>query len=350
MTALAPGILGMWLSGAALLAFWGAILFGGHFQSPRGTQAVLQAHVQGALDGAGMEFARASMRGQTAILTGIAPNAQARARAERIALTAAGRGGAWSGPVARVRSAMTLAYTDVPPLWRAHRQGARVTITGSAPSPAALAALTERARALFGPELENEMLLLPFSASPGWLDSALASLHQLARLDRGDARLVRDRLYFRGEGAGRAVEAALRWRAAPAPEGIVQEIEVAPIGARSEEAFSPTIKACQASLDAFTLALPGAFDGQIEPGQRQAAVNRLAMIVRRCDQHRLAVSIAGASSEIANQRAEGLARDLLLAGADGEHMRVQGLVNLARPGGVMVIVRAAGAAGGEGER
>lgn len=351
MKALGPGILGMVISGAGLLALVFLVLFGGHFQSPRGTQHVLQMRVQKALDGAGLEFARAAMRGQTAVLSGIAPNAAARARAERVALTAGGAGGAWRGPVARVRSSMTLAHTDVPPLWRAVRAGTRVTITGTAPSQVIADALAARARALFGPEfVASDVLVQPFSVKPGWQQAATESLHQLARLDRGDARLLPDRLYFFGEGVGRALEAAQRWRGAPAPDGMAMTIEIAPVGARDGEDSSSAIKACQAALDAFALSAPAAFDGQVDPAQRQMAVDQLAAIMRRCDQHRLAVTMAGASPEIANQRAEALARDLLLAAVDADHMRVQGLVNLARPRGVAVIVRAAGVARGEGDQ
>ncbi len=348
MRALGPGLLGLWLSGAALLGLLALVLLGDHFQSPRGTQRVLQARVQRALDGAGMEFAKAAMRGQTAILTGLAPNALARAKAERVALTAAGPGGAWQGAIARVRNDVTLAYTDAPPMWRAVREGRRVVLTGSVPSKANAQAIAKRAQALFGQSVDNDVLVVPFVPPPGWEAAALASLHQLARLDRGDARLVRDRLYFRGEGVTRAVEAAQRWQSEPPPEGISVQVEVAQLGA--EAGFSPTVKACQAALDGLVLAYPAAFDGLIATPQRQEGVSSLAAEVRRCDQHLLAVTIAGATLEIANQRAEHLARDLLLAGADGEHMRVAGLVNLARPGGAMVIVRAAGAENGESER
>ena len=146
MKSLAPGLLGLWLSGAALLSLWAVLLLGSHFQSPRGTQLVLQARVQRALDGAGLEFAHAAMRGQTALLTGSAPNALARMKAERVALTAAGPGGAWNGAVARVRSTMTLAYTDAPPLWRAVRDGHRLTLSGAVPSQAIADALAQDCR------------------------------------------------------------------------------------------------------------------------------------------------------------------------------------------------------------
>lgn len=349
MKSLAPGLFGLWLSGAALLGLWAVLLLGSHFQSPRGTQLVLQARVQRALDGAGLDFAHADMRGQTALLTGSAPNALARMKAERVALTAAGPGGAWNGAVARVRSTLTLAYTDAPPLWRAVRDGHRLTLSGAVPSQAIADALAARARALFGQELKNEALVAPFTAPPGWESVALASLHQLARLDRGDARLVLGRLDFRGEGAVRAVAAAQRWRDEPPPQGMLLNVRVAEGGAEGSEGFWPSVKACQAAFDAAILAHPAAFDGQIEDSQRRAAIEDLSAIVRRCDHHHLAVSLAAASLEAANPRAEALARDLLLAGADGEHLRVNGLVNLARPNGAMVIVRAGSITNGEGE-
>lgn len=340
MKSLAPGLLGLWLSGAALLFIWVVLLFGDHFQSPRGTQRVLQARVQHALDAAGLDFARAAMRGQTALLSGAAPNALARARAERVAFTAAGPGGPWEGAIARVRSAMTLAHTNAPPLWRAVRDGKRLSLSGAVPSQRIADALAARARALFGQEVSNEALVAQFAAPPGWEAAALASLHQLARLDRGDARLVLGRLDFRGEGVVRAVEAAQRWHSEPPPEGMSLHVQVVEVGAEGSEGFWPSVKACQAAFDAAILAHPAAFDGQVEPAQRRAAIEDLSAIVRRCDHHRLAVSVAAASLEAANPRAEALARDLLLAGSDGEHLRVNGLVNLARPNGAMVIVRA----------
>ncbi len=205
---------------AAALAM-GAGLFGPHEASLLRMPGVLRGAVERALQGAGLGGLETRMEGQRAVLSGVVGEPSAIAQARRAALTAAGAGGPWAGGITSVDvSDVSVGRVERPYAWRAARRDGILVLSGAAPSERAKAALLEKARALFPDgDVIDEMRVAGGAPGGAWRRMAIDGLEQIARLDRGEARLTDARLVVLGSGSRAAVEAVRRHYdgLAPAP-------------------------------------------------------------------------------------------------------------------------------------
>jgi len=320
---LRPGLLGMLGALGALLAAVGILLAAPHALSPAGAQALLGAQVQSRLEEEGLGFAQARMRGQTAILTGHAPSAAARARAEQVALTAAGAGGPWLGGVARVVNEVEVGHGDSgPQAWLAVRADGRLRLQGAAPTAQIKADLLRRAEALSSgsaPVLDASTL----SGQPvraGWERLATEALHHLARLQSGEVRFVGERVFLLGVGGMDAVARARQWADAEPPPGFTVTADVAPAQS-PEDVWGDTPGACRVALARVLRGVALRFEGKGLAGGSDPAVEQLAAVARRCDRAVLEVRVRGADPAQAEARGRAVVQALLLAGVQAQSLR-----------------------------
>ncbi|MGE3143671.1 MAG: hypothetical protein AB7L65_10150, partial [Hyphomonadaceae bacterium] len=194
-------------------------LLGPHDGSLLRLPGVLQHQVERSLEAAGAPGVEVAMRGQRAVLAGVAATADARARAGQAALTAAGHGGAWAGGVTAVDLRdVKIGPAEHPFEWRVTRVGEAVTLSGAVPSEGARTALLAAARQKFpNGRIEDHMHVAGGAPAPGWRRMALDGIEQLATLAEGEARFVDTRLLVIGSGARAAVQAVRAHYQEPAP-------------------------------------------------------------------------------------------------------------------------------------
>lgn len=193
------------LAAAIVAALFG--MLGPHDGAIWRMPGALEARVSRALESAGLGSLEVAMSGQRARLAGVVPNEAAVALAARTALTAAGGGGPWAGGVTHVEvKDVGVGEAESPFAWRAVKEARTVTLWGAAPSEPARDALLIRARALFpNYEIVDRMRIAGGAPSSAWRRVALDALGQLAKLDRGEARMSDAALVVVGEGAAEAV-------------------------------------------------------------------------------------------------------------------------------------------------
>lgn len=178
---------------------------------------VLHDRVSTALQAAGFPGLDVEMRGQRAVLHGIVENDADISAAHRVALSAAGPGGAWPGGVTSVdATGLSVGAFERPYVWRIRRDGARVTLSGAAPSEHAKADLMS----LAGQEFENaetidEMRVAGGAPSPLFASIARDAVRILAALNAGEVRIVDRQIAVIGDGDQDAVNAAERLLGAP---------------------------------------------------------------------------------------------------------------------------------------
>jgi outer membrane protein OmpA-like peptidoglycan-associated protein len=185
--------------GAGLVALIGA--FGFHASSWSGIQDRLGAHVRAALEAKGYDFVAVEMDGQRAVLTGAAPDDATLQEIRAVALAAAGPGGRWAGGITSVDSENLVVGEPVSPYaWEAVRQGDSVVLRGYAPTARIKREIVEQAARLFRGEVTDEMQLAPGAPETElWAGIAIDGLQQLARLNRGQVRLVDGQFVLMGE-------------------------------------------------------------------------------------------------------------------------------------------------------
>lgn len=155
-------------------------------------EAKLQSTAQTALDDAGLSWARVTMDGQRATITGAAPTSDALAEAERTVLGAAGSGGQLWGGVISVSSDVTegpqLAEMS-PYIWRAVKTvDDKFILIGGVPSEAVRTDLKTYADGVAA-SVDDRTELASGAPRGGWSDVASYGMEQLALLDSGEARL-----------------------------------------------------------------------------------------------------------------------------------------------------------------
>lgn len=317
------GLLGVAAGAAGVLAILLVSLLLEHPFSPGGVERYLQRETQRALINEGLGFAQVQMRGQTAILMGEAPDAASRERAAAVALTAVGRGGPWWGAVARVRNDLELADTAPPEGWRAVRSPeGKLQLSGAAPSLQVRDALRQRAQSLF-PEGVDDNTVIAGPGGGAWEELAMASLHQLARLQTGEARLLNSHLILMGVGDQKALAAARAMQAEPLPGNYAIELDLVEHGTTGAEAFTPTPEACGIAARSALMEHPIRFatSGLADPGP----VAHLARVLRRCDRHLLQVSVRATGLQEAEARGQALLDALLAHGVRAAHVQLEPL-------------------------
>jgi outer membrane protein OmpA-like peptidoglycan-associated protein len=190
--------------GAGLVALIG--VFGVHASSAAGVSDRLGGYVRSALEAKGYDFVAVEMEGQRAVLTGAAPDAAALQDITATALSAAGPGGRWAGGITSVDSDNLVVGAPISPyVWEAVRQGDSVVLRGYAPTARIERQIIDQAARLFRGEVTDQMELAPGAPeTANWAGIAIAGLQQLARLNRGQARLVDDQFVLMGEADAQA--------------------------------------------------------------------------------------------------------------------------------------------------
>ncbi len=165
-------------------------------------QAELQDRAQAALNEAGLEWATASLNGQTAMLTGTPPSQDAEAEAERIVRSSAGPGGIFWGGIISVKSDFAEAPaipTVSPYVWRAVKnESGGMTLIGSAPSEDLQASLSAHASLQSATPIEDRTTLAAGEPAGSWQSIAVFGLDQLALLNSGEVRLTDTELRLSG--------------------------------------------------------------------------------------------------------------------------------------------------------
>jgi OOP family OmpA-OmpF porin len=214
------------LAAAAFFAL--AAVFGPHGASLWGVERDLQARIDQAFAAQNIQGVSVAMAGQRAVLSGAAAQAGGAEAAVEAAMTAAGPGGLWAGGVTSVDARDLTAGPPVSPyVWSAVRQGDSVVLSGYAPDRTAKHMLRDRARAVFPRGEVSDETRVAAGAPPGpWGAVARDALGQLARLSRGEARLVDGQLVLLGDGSAEAVPAIRDHYARPLPEPFRARLEI----------------------------------------------------------------------------------------------------------------------------
>jgi OOP family OmpA-OmpF porin len=171
-----------------------------HFPSlAKGYEAALQSRVETALDRENMDWVSVEMDGQTVFLTGASASPTEHARAEQVALSAAGHGGALLGGVTAVETEFDSIILASPFTWRAtHTPEGNIVMSGYVPGGDPKSILADQARALTGGPADDRTEVANGAPEGNWLAVADLALASVAELDDGVARLVDTELYVTG--------------------------------------------------------------------------------------------------------------------------------------------------------
>lgn len=323
---LRPGSLGMLGSASALVVLIAVLLFLDHPLSPLGVERLLQRRVAEhlAMDPRDLSFASVEMRGQTAVLTGVAPSVALRRAAEEVALAAAGAGGPWRGGVADVENRLTLSHQPRAGLgWEALRTAAGMRLRGEAPSAQIQAAVAQRAVLLLGDAAKLEdTTAIGFAAESAWEAAVLDGLHQLVRLDGGSLRVVGKRLFLLGVGDEVAAAKARQWGHESLPAGYVAYVDVAVRGEALASAFDASPAACTAALSSALSPPRALFSGEALADGALPALRGVAIVARRCANHVLVVDAPGANPPQRQARAQAVVQFLLGEGVRPDALRI----------------------------
>lgn len=189
------------------------ILWWGLYQSPQSAAALeakLETAANAALHKAGIDWARAEMNGQKAILTGAAPSRDAVDEAARIVLRSSGSGGLLLGGVVQVENRVQPAEPVRPYVWSVTRtEAGGFVLAGHVPSRAVRETLMLEARAVARGPVEDRMVTAPGAPGGNWQGVARFAIEQAAELSTGSAVLSDLALTVKGDAADDAVRARL---------------------------------------------------------------------------------------------------------------------------------------------
>jgi outer membrane protein OmpA-like peptidoglycan-associated protein len=240
----------------AVLAAWGI-----HGPGLAGSSAVraqdkLQIRAYERLRGVGADWARVEMKGQRAVISGVAPLEEELLIARGAVRSAAWNGGWLLGGVTVVDSdaAQVWARREGPYGWRADLDRNRVRLSGAAPERDVVRELGSFAGALFPDRrIVNELVVDPVPPGEGWPEAARAALVVLSRLEVGTADLADFELTVTGAAESAAAADAAR-ASLERLAGVVAATSYAEIraprptasAARAPEAVAPQAAAPQA--------------------------------------------------------------------------------------------------------
>lgn len=199
-------------------------------------EARLAAGAREALDSRGHDWASVRMDGQRAILTGAAPDAEARADAVATVLTSSWSGGVVAGGVTRVIDETVEARLQSGFVFRADvATNGRVLIRGDATDAGARDAIARYASTNFPGGADTDLTLVPGgSASPDWEEAAKRLLGQLARLDRGALVLRGEQGALVGESSNPQIARSVTQTLQAMPEPFRAATVITPSGAPAE--------------------------------------------------------------------------------------------------------------------
>jgi OOP family OmpA-OmpF porin len=197
----------------AALAVWsihGPGLAGG---SAARAEEKLQVRADERLRGVRADWARVEMRGQRAVLTGVAPTEEELLIARGALRTAVWNGGWLLGGVSKIDSSRTQVWAQRqgPYAWRADLDLNRLRLSGAAPESGLARELESFAGALFpSRRVVNDLSVDPVPPGEGWAEAARAALAVLSHLEVGSAALSDFELTVAGEAATAADANAAR--------------------------------------------------------------------------------------------------------------------------------------------
>ncbi|PWE17438.1 hypothetical protein DDZ18_07090 [Marinicauda salina] len=290
--------------------------------SARSLEARLQTAAEAALyDIRADEWASLEMNGQVAILSGRAPNRQARDSALEAVRTAAWAGGVVAGGVTKVVDLTRLPASDAVFGLHADLIGGRLTLTGFAPDAEGRDRIEQAARRLFSERVDIRLQLAPGGAPEGWEATVRLMLSELARLDAGAAVMRGDRVALTGLAGNAQTADLIRAAFDDPPEGFAAAALVRPAGAAYESRITDA-PLCELAITAALGRRAVAFSpGGVGIGeQSRAALRRAGEAFARCEDLVLTVRVRvaeGADAEtLAIRRAAAIADALAAGGAD----------------------------------
>ena len=302
---------------------------------------VLEAKIATALLSFGYAGLDIEMDGQHAILSGIVEDEADIARAQGVALRAAGAGGHWAGGVTSVNaSALAVGVFERPYVWSARREGGRVVLSGAAPSELARAGLlAEAAQAFAGAEAIDEMRVVGGAPSPFFADVARTAVRMLARLQSGEARIVDNQIVVIGDGGPESVS-ALRAAFAHPPAPFRARLDVTVDGLDPQHPELQGLNLASGDAETCERAFDRLMDGNvinfaigsavIDPSSRRV-LDSLATVALRCD--RFSIEVAGHTDDqgardmnmaLSSQRADAVAAYLAGQGVARSRLSARG--------------------------
>jgi len=291
----------LWFGAAGVAIATLAGMFGAHAGSLWRAPAVLEERVETALLAAGLGGLQIDMSGQRARLSGVVETEPDIARAQRVALAAAGPGGGWAGGVTSVDvSDVEVGRFERPYAWSVRRESARVVLAGAVPSEASRAALMSAAERAFPTgNVADEMRVAGGAPSPRFTDIAREMIRAAARLRAGEARIADAQIVFIGDADQANFNAIERdFAAPPAPfrarlavtiDGLdVAHPELQGLNLNSGDA--QTCAAAFARLLERNVINFNTGSADIDPSSRQL-LDAVASVALRCD--RFSIEVAG---------------------------------------------------------
>lgn len=212
-------------------------------------EARLAAGAREALDARGHDWAVVRMDGQRAIVTGAAPDNEAREDALATVLASTWSGGVVAGGVTRVTDETIEARLQSGFVFRADVAiNGRVLIRGDATDAGARDSIASYAEANFPDGADTDLTLVPGgSSSPDWEEAAKRLLGQLARLDRGAAVLRGEQGALVGEAPNPQVAQSVSDALTTMPMPFRAASVITPSGAPAEVRVSD-VEACSAVI------------------------------------------------------------------------------------------------------
>ena len=234
---------------AGILFLAALILFSFGPFSVRAIEMRLAAGARQALDARGHDWASVRMDGQRAVLTGAAPDDEAREDAIATVLASTWSGGVVAGGVTRVADETIEARLQTGFVFRADVAiNGRVLIRGDATDAGARDAIASYADANFPGGADTDLTLVPGgSSSPDWEEAAKRLLGQLARLDRGAVVLRGEQGALVGEAPNPQIAQSVSQALAVMPAPFRAASVITPSGAPAEVRVAD-VEACSAVI------------------------------------------------------------------------------------------------------
>jgi OmpA-OmpF porin, OOP family len=325
--------------GAVLAALLGMLApqGGAVWYAPR----VLEERVATALSAAGHPGLDIDMDGQRAVLGGIVEDERDIAGAARAALTAAGPGGGWAGGVTSVdTSGVAVGAFARPFTFSARRDGARIVLSGAAPSESSKAQILRAAEGAFpAAERVDEIRIAGGAPSAHFTDVAANAVRALAHLSNGEVRIVDTQVVVIGDGTQRAVDAVRRSLSAePAPFNTRFAVTIDGLDVEHPELqglnlVGGSAETCERAFDRLmerNVINFASNSATIEASSR-SVLNALASVALRCD--RYSIEVAGHSDnqgeremnmQLSQRRADAVATYLAQQGVDRARLLARG--------------------------
>jgi|CXWL01.1.fsa_nt_gi OOP family OmpA-OmpF porin len=325
--------------GAAIGTIAGVL--GAHNGSVWRLPQALDARVEAALQGAGLAGLDVRMQGQRAVLSGIVESEEDIEAARRVALSAAGAGGAWAGGVTSVNAdGVAVGPFERPFAWSVRRDGNLILLAGAVPSEASRTTLLNAARIAFeNGEAIDQMRVAGGAPAASFTDVARQAITELATLRTGEVRIVDNQIAIIGDGSGAVVDALeARYASPPAPFRARLAVTIDGLDVAHPELQGLNLANGQAETcsRAFSRLLdrnvinfsPGS--AAIDPSSRRL-LGALASVALRCD--RFTIEVSGHTDNVgardlnmrlSNARAEAVAAYLASQGVERARLRSQG--------------------------